>query len=161
MMHIHVNIHVYKITQVKCTIFAGAPQAFESSFNDTRCTDGTGVCPAGPVLFTCHGTNVTTLIRVTVPSGDELILTSSNRTIGIPPAGITVAGHNVVNNVNSYDYELSLVIESVSQLNSEPIFCDGGSSIDQVMAECSLIGEYKYDFLIMSSKVVCVYISCV
>lgn len=116
-----------------------------SSFNDTRCRDDSGVCPASPLLFTCNATNVITSIRVTVPFGGstaELILTSSNRTTGTLPTGITIARHNVVNNGNSFDYDISLAIGSASLLNNQPILCDGGSSIGQVKAECSLIGKY-------------------
>ena len=128
--------------------FPDAAPSFEASFNDTRCTDGSGVCPTDPLLFTCRGTELSAL-QVTVPTdggGDEnLVLSSTNTVVGVPPPGITVVATNATqNSLSSYDYEISLSIQNASLLYGGPILCDGGTPAGQAMASCSLIGKYEW-----------------
>ena len=90
------------------------------------------------------------MLRATIPSDDvsvELFLTSLNILVGVPQPGIAVVSTNTTqNSLSSYDYEISLSIQNVSLLYDVPIFCHGGTPAGQVMASCSLIGEYECHF---------------
>lgn len=125
--------------------FSDAAPSFEANLNDTRCMNGSGVCPTDPLLFTCRGTDLAVL-RVIVPTDGtpvELALTSSGMIAADEPPGITIVSLNATqNSLSSYDYEMLFSIQNASLLYGMPILCDGGTPAGQVSAGCALVGEY-------------------
>ena len=111
-----------------------------ANFNDTRCTDGGRVCPTDSLLFTCTANEII-LLRVTLPSGFELVLSSPATTIGTPD-GFSVESNATVNDdCLSYNYTLSLSIENASLLAGGAInVSDDNTTINQY--KCPMIGKF-------------------
>ena len=121
---------------------AAAPSVVVN-FNDTRCTDGGGVCSTDSLLLTCTANEII-ILRVTLPSDGTLGVFNDGTVTGIGtlPAGFSVESSNAIMNPGglSYNYTLSLSIENASLLNGSMIVCDD-NTINQDMAGCPVVGK--------------------
>ena len=131
------------------TFLPAAVPSVEANFNDTRCADGGRVCPTDSLLFTCTA-NESTILRVTLPSGVRLYLSSSGMPTGSLPDGFSVESHSVAENDGgaSYNYTLSLSIDNAFLLAGGVIVCDDATPGNQDMAGCPTVGKF-YNHLFM------------
>ena len=129
------------------TFLPAAVPSVVVNFNDTRCADGGSVCPTDSLLFTCTGNETITLaLRVILPSGDELIVTSSGAVIAIGDLsdGFSVESTNVAVNDGgtSFNYTLSLSIDNASLLAGGVIICNDNTIANRDMAGCPTAGKF-------------------
>ena len=150
-------IHVLLLSSPTCHTHNVFPHAFLPAavpsvvvnFNDTRCAEGGRVCPTDSLLFTCTTSEIT-ILRVSLPSGHELTVTSSGIVIGNVPDGFSVEPPIVAVNGDgtSFNYTLSLSIENASLLAGDVIVCDDGGSVTRDMAGCPTVGKfYNHSFM--------------
>ena len=119
----------------------------DASFNDPRC-EGERVCPNDPLLFTCTVTGSTaTLGSVTLPSGQFVIILSSNMTSfggGSLPGGVRVVSHDARVDGGVVDYTLTLAIDRASILSGNSVICADGVVVPQTYeASCPVAGKYS------------------
>ena len=99
------------------------------------------VCPTDPLLFTCIVSDSPIVdITVTFPSGDEIDLTVENMITGDLPDGVHVKSHNVTID-GTFNYVLTLSIESASLLNGGEIRCDTNAIDNDDIARCPVAGK--------------------
>ena len=110
-----------------------------ANFNDTRCTDSGRVCPTDSLLFTCTANEII-LLRVTLPSGFELVLSSPATTIGTPD-GFSVESNATVNADGSFNYILSLSIENAFLLAGRDINVSDDNTITN-QYKCPMVGKF-------------------
>ena len=120
----------------------GAVPSVVVNFNDTRCADGGSVCQNDSLLFTCTA-NESTILRVTLPSGDHLFLSSSRTVTGSLPDGFSVESSSVAVNDGgaSFNYTLSLSIDNAFLLAGGMIVCDDGTTTNLDKAGCPVAGK--------------------
>ena len=117
------------------------------------------MCPTDSLLFTCIANEIITL-RVTLPSGDELTVTSSGAVLGSLPVGLSVEPPIVAENDGgtSFNYTLSLSIDDASLLAGGMIVCDDGTPGNRDMAGCPTVGKfYNHFFIIIHYNNYCVH----
>ena len=132
------------------TFLPAAVPSVVVNFNDTRCADGGRVCPTDSLLFTCTTSEISVL-RVTLPSGDVLVVFSDGTITGNLPDGLSVESSSVAVNDGglSSNYTISLSIDDAALLAGSMIVCDDGTSGNQDMAGCSVVGKfYNHLFII-------------
>ena len=118
----------------------------DASFDDPRC-EGERVCPNDPLLFTCTVTGSSSVATVTLPSGQFVIILSSNTTSsggGSLPVGVRVHSHDARVGGGVVDYTITLAIERASILNGDSVTCaDGAAVVPQTdEASCPIAGRY-------------------
>ena len=103
------------------------------------------VCPNDPLLFSCIVTGSdASLATVTLPSGEIVIILSTNRTSGGGdlPNGVTVHSHDAVGD-GLVDYTLLLAIDRAFILNGNNVVCaDGATGPPIAEASCPVAGRY-------------------
>ena len=119
----------------------------DASFDDPRCEMDGRVCPNDPLRFTCTVTGSTdSVASVTLPSGEIVIILSSNRISGGEgglPDGVRVVSHDATVDSGIRNYTLTLAIDRASILNGNSVICADGAVVPQTdEASCSVAGRY-------------------
>ena len=116
------------------------------------------MCPTDSLLFTCTAIEIITL-RVILPFGDELTVTSSGIPPGNVPDGFSVEFSSVAMNDGGFssNYTLSLSIDDASLLAGGMIVCDDATPGNQDMAGCLVVGKF-YNHLFIYIRIIIVYI---
>ena len=110
-----------------------------ANFINEACATG-GVKPSEPLLFNCE-VNETVLLRVVLPTGQEIISVGDTAESVNLPTGFTAEFLNITEiDDSTRNFNLTLSIDRAFRLEGGTITCDNTTSLNRAMDEC-LIGK--------------------
>ena len=110
-----------------------------ANFINEACATG-GVKPSDPLLFTCE-VNGAVLLRVGLPTGQEIISLGDTPADVILPTGFTAVSLDIIEiDESTRNFTLTLAIDRAFRLEGGNITCDNTTSVNTAMDGC-LIGK--------------------